>query len=102
MSQPVLMLLVRLRSSLPHDEVVRVMEERAPEFAALEGLQQKYYIQDPTSGEYGGLYLWESAEALADYRDSELRATIAKAYHGIDEPRVEVYRVLKTLRDERP
>jgi heme-degrading monooxygenase HmoA len=102
MSQPLLMLLVRVRSSLPHDEIVRVMEERAPEFAALGGLQQKYYIHDPASGEYGGLYLWESAEALEDYRESELRATIAAAYQAIDEPRVEVYRVIKTLREESP
>lgn len=99
MSQPVLMLLVRFRSSLPYDEIVKVVEERAPEFAALAGLQQKYYLHDPASGEIGGLYLWESPGALAEYRESELRATIAEAYQAIDEPRVEVYQVIRTLRD---
>jgi hypothetical protein len=34
-------LLVRFKSPLSFDEVMRVVEERAPEFRALEGLQQK-------------------------------------------------------------
>jgi hypothetical protein len=63
--------------------------------------QQKYYLQDPATGEIAGLYLWESQEALAAYRESELRASIAKAYQAEGEPRVEVYRVVKTLRDDR-
>jgi hypothetical protein len=78
-----------------------VVNERAPEFRALAGLQQKYYLQDAASGEYAGLYLWKSPESLAEYRDSELRASIAKAYKTQGEPRVEVYKVLMPLRDER-
>jgi hypothetical protein len=98
MTQPALVLLVRLRSSLPRDEVIRIMRERMPEFAAIEGLQQKYYLEDPASGEYGGLYLWRSAEDLKEYSASELRATIAEAYGTEGEPRVEVYEVLTPLR----
>jgi hypothetical protein len=56
-------------------------------------------VQDAESGEYGGLYLWESPEALAEYRESELRASIAAAYQAEGEPRVEVYRVVEPLRD---
>jgi heme-degrading monooxygenase HmoA len=74
---------------------------RSKEFRALAGLQQKYYLQDPATGEIAGLYLWESQEALAAYRESELRASIAEAYQAEGEPRVEVYRVVKTLRDDR-
>jgi len=99
MSHPALLLLVRLSSSLPRDEVLRIMRERMPEFAAIEGLQQKYYLEDPESGEYAGLYLWRSSEDLAEYRVSELRRTIAKAYGADAEPRVEVYRVLAPLRE---
>ena len=97
MTQPALVLLVRFRSKLTLDEVMRVAEERAPEFRALTGLQQKYYLQDSESGEYAGLYLWESPEALAEYRDSELRASIAAKYQVEGEPRVEVYRVMMPL-----
>ncbi len=101
MSTPALALLVRFRSPLSLDEVTRVVEERAPEFRAQAGLQQKYYLQDSTTGEYGGLYLWETPEALAAYRDSELRASIAQAYQVEGEPRIEVFNMLKVLRDER-
>jgi hypothetical protein len=65
----------------------------------LDGLQQKYYLEDSTTGEIAGLYLWKSPEALAEYRESELRATIAEAYQAEGETRVEAYRVLEVLRD---
>lgn len=100
MDHPEVVLLVQFKTSLSLEEVRKVAEERAPEFRALEGLQQKYYLQEVASGEYAGLYLWKTPEALAEYRDSELRASIAKAYQVQGEPRVEVYRVAKTLRDE--
>ena len=100
MTHPALILLVRFKSPLSLEEVTKVVEERATEFRALAGLQQKYYLQDPASGEYAGLYLWESPDAVAAYRDSELRASIAEAYRTEGEPRVETYRVFKTLRDD--
>jgi len=99
MPHPTHVLLVRFRSRLPLPEVMRIVEERAPEFAALPGLRQKYYLEDAASGEIAGLYLWDSPEALAEYRQSELRATIAEAYQADGEPRVEVYRVVKALRE---
>lgn len=100
MSKPALTVLVRFRSPLSLEEVTRVVEERLPQFQALAGLQQKYYLQDVATGEYAGFYLWRSPEDFTAYRDSELRATIAKAYQVEGEPRIEVYRVMRTLRDE--
>ncbi len=100
MSQPAIVLRVRFKSSLTLDQVNEIVEKRAPEFEALTGLQQKYYLQDAISGEYAGLYLWESPEALAEYRDSELKASIAKAYQAEGEPDIEVYNVLKVLRED--
>jgi len=100
MNEPTHTLLVRFKSQLTLDEVMKVVEDRAPEFRALAGLQQKYYLQDAATGEYGGLYLWESPDALDAYRESELRASIAQAYQAEGEPRVEVYRVIKILRDD--
>ena len=46
MKNPEFTLHVRFRSKLTLEEVTKIMEERAPEFRALEGLQQKYYLQD--------------------------------------------------------
>jgi heme-degrading monooxygenase HmoA len=99
MKNPTMALLVRFRSALSREEVMRIVEERADGFRALDGLQQKYYLEDPVSGEIAGLYLWESADALAEYQESDLRASIAQAYQAEGDPRVEVYRVMKTLRD---
>ncbi len=99
MKQPQLILRVRLKSDLSFDEIAEIMEQRAPDFEALPGLIQKYYLHDPVSGEYGGLYLWESPEALAAYRESELRTSIAAAYKATGEPDIEIYRVVRALRE---
>jgi heme-degrading monooxygenase HmoA len=98
MKQPSLILLVKFKSRLSFAEVVQVIDRRAGEFRALKGLQQKYYLQDTVTKEYAGLYLWESREDFWAYRDSELRATIAKAYQTDGEPRIEVFDVIKPLR----
>jgi heme-degrading monooxygenase HmoA len=99
MAHPAMLVLVRFRSELSLDEIMKVAEERLPQFQALAGLQQKYYIQDVESGEFGGVYLWESPEALAEYRGSELQASIAAAYQTEGKPRVEIYRVVRPLRE---
>lgn len=99
MSHPSLVVLVRLRSSLPREEIVRVMRERMPQFAEIEGLQQKYYLEAAETDEYAGLYLWRSPEDLAQFNESALRASIAEAYGVEGEPRIEVYTVLTPLRD---
>jgi len=99
MTEPKLALLVRFKTQLPLDEIMTIANERSPEFRALAGLQQKYYLHDAATGEIGGLYLWDSQEAMAEYRDSELRASIARAYQAEGEPRIEIYRVVKTLRE---
>jgi heme-degrading monooxygenase HmoA len=99
MAQPAVVMLVRFRSSLPFDEVMKVARRRAPEFRALEGLMQKYYLHDAETGEIAGLYLWDSPESLTAYRDSELRASIAAEYRVEGEVRVNVYRMAMPLRD---
>jgi len=97
--QPTYAVLVRLRSELDRDEIERIMKERAPEFRALQGLVQKYYLEGPEPGEYGGFYLWRSLDDVVEYRESELAATIAAAYQGVGAPSVEVFKVVMPLRD---
>lgn len=99
MASPELVLLVKFKSALTLEEVTKVMDSRIEDFRALSGLTQKYYLQDPATGEYGGLYLWASQEAFTEYRESELRASIGAAYQTEGEPRVEVLKVLRALRD---
>lgn len=98
MGNPKLILLVKFKSRLTLDEVMEVANSRIDEFRALPGLTQKYYFQEEATGEIGGVYLWESQEAFSEYLGSELRATIAEAYKVEGEPRVEVLKILETLR----
>jgi hypothetical protein len=100
MNHPAVILLVRFRTPLSLEEVMKVAIERAAEFRALRGLKQKYYLEDAATGEVAGLYLWDSPRALAEYRESALRASIASAYRTEGEPRIEVFNVLMPLRDD--
>ena len=99
MAHPTLLLLVRFKTILAESEIMEIAKARAEEFRALQGLVQKYYVFDADTGEYGGVYLWESAEALEDYRRSELRASIAAAYQVEGEARLDVLKVLMPLRE---
>ena len=100
MNQPSIVLLVRFKSELSLEELLSIAEERAPQFQALGGILQKYYLQDAATDEYAGLYLWNSQDELSEFQQSKLRASIAAAYKAIGQPRIEVYKVEKVLRDE--
>jgi hypothetical protein len=53
-------LLVKFHSGLSHDKVARNLEERLPLFRAVPGLIQKYYARETATGDYVGVYLFES------------------------------------------
>jgi len=89
----------RFKSELALEQIKEIVETRAPEFEAFSGLKQKYYLQDVTTGEYAGLYVWETTQAFEEFKKSELKASIAKAYQAKGEPNIEVYKVFKVLRD---
>jgi len=99
MPHPRLVLLIKFKSRLSLDSVLEIAANRIDDFRALGGLSQKYYLHETATGEIAGLYFWDSAEALTEYRDSALRASIAEAYQVEGEPRVEVFEILETLRD---
>jgi heme-degrading monooxygenase HmoA len=89
---------VRVRSGLSFEELMRVAEERAPEFRKLPGLIQKYYARDAATGELWGVYLWDSHESLAEFRASELARSIPTAYDAVEEPERAVADVIMVLR----
>jgi hypothetical protein len=91
---------VKFRSALPADTVRATMEARAAAFRAQPGLVQKYYAYEPVSGEWSGIYFWESPKALAAFRESELAHSIPAAYQVIGAPRMEVLEVLFPLRPD--
>ena len=92
---------VKFKSALSETEIQRVMEERAPQFRALPGLLQKYYLRDSQTGEIGAVYIWDSEESLRTYRQSDLARTIASAYQAVEQPRIEIFETIFTLRPEK-
>jgi len=93
-----ILLTVRFRTTLSEEELLRVAKERVPLFKAIPGLVQKYYVRGQDEGEYRGVYLWESMESLAEYRESELAKTIAAAYKVVEPPVIEMGEVMFPLR----
>lgn len=97
--QPTIMLIVRgLKSDLPYDEMERRYKERLPQFREVPGLVQKYYSADPSTGEWAGIYLWDSEESLAAYLESDLRKTIPSAYELTGPPQIERFPIVDVLR----
>lgn len=97
--QGTVMQIVRLKTKLSEEEMLKIAREREPQFKAIPGLVQKFYIKLNTPGEFGGVYIWDSRESLEEFRQSELAATIAKAYQGVEPPSIEVAGILFQLRD---
>ncbi len=97
--RPTIMLIVRgLKSDLPYEELERRYKERMPQFREVPGLVQKYYSVDESTGEWAGIYLWDSEESLAAYLESDLRRTIPSAYELTEPPRVERFPIVDVLR----
>ena len=93
-------LFVRVKSQLDAKELKRRLLERRPRFHEVQGLVQKIYGRDETTGDVCGIYFFESQEALAAFRETELAQTIPTAYEAL-EIRPEVYEVLYPLHPER-
>jgi hypothetical protein len=93
-------LYVRVKSDVDLEELDRRMNERRPRFLEVPGLIQKIYGRDEATGDTCGIYFFESKEALAAFRDSELAKSIPAAYEATDVRR-EVYEVLFPLKPER-
>lgn len=90
--------IVRFKSGLTHEQLMKIAEERAPQYRALKGLVQKYYLKCEGAGEYGAVYLWESEAALNEFRESELFRTIPAAYQAQGQPEVQTAELVMTLR----
>ena len=97
-AESAVMLIVKFKTSLSEEELLRRAKAREPKFKAIPGLMQKYYIKTGTEGEYGGVYIWDSVESLQVYRESDLAASIPEAYEAISAPSIERHEILFPLR----
>ncbi|MDX1628025.1 MAG: hypothetical protein R3345_04955 [Fulvivirga sp.] len=90
--------IVKLKSGLSEEELLSKAKERESQFRDLPGLLQKYYVKLDEPGKYGGIYVWDSKESLKAFQQSDLAASIPKAYQVIEAPNVEIVDVLFQLR----
>ena len=72
--------IVRFTSKLSADEVQAKFEDRADSYRQVPGLVEKIYLRFRDTGEFGAVYVWESDDALARFRESELARSIPEAY----------------------
>lgn len=91
--------IIKLKSNLSEEELIKRAKERKPRFEATAGLVQKYYVKRNHPGEYAGIYIWESKEAMTAYKVSELAAGIPAAYEISEPPSIEIMEMMFQLRD---
>jgi heme-degrading monooxygenase HmoA len=92
--------IIKLKSNLPEEELLKRAREREPQFKTIPGLVQKYYVKTDQPGQYGGIYVWDSPESLQSYRESDLAKSIPEAYEIIEAPNIEIMDILFQLRNE--
>lgn len=89
---------VRFESALPREEVLAAAAERKPQFEAMPGLVQKYYLDLPEENQYGGIYIWDSKASMAAFLGSDLFKGIPAAYGIASKPQVDIIEGLYPLR----
>lgn len=92
--------IVRFKSALPEEQVRRIYEERAARYRAVKGLVQKYYLRFRETREHGAVYLWESEDAMNEFRKSDLYSSIPTAYQVQGKPNTQMADLVMTLRPE--
>jgi heme-degrading monooxygenase HmoA len=92
--------MIKLKSNLPEEELLKKARERESKFKAIPGLVQKYYVKTDQPGQYGGIYIWDSVESLQSFRGSDLAQSIPEAYEIAEPPNIEIMDILFQLRNE--
>ncbi len=72
--------IVRFKSRLAANAVLERYQSRVSQYRQVPGLIQKYYLHYTETDEHGAVYVWESQEALARFRASELGRSIGDVY----------------------
>jgi hypothetical protein len=88
--------IVRFWSALPDPRIAELFKARAPEYHAVPGLLQKYYLRF-RSGEHGGIYIWDHAASMEQFLAGELSRSICDVYRVAESVR-DVADVILTLR----
>ena len=90
---------VKLKSNLPEEDLLATANQRKPQFEAIPGLLQKYYVKMNEEGSYGGIYVWDRKESLTAFKESDLAKSIPQAYEVLEAPTIEIMKILFQLRN---
>jgi len=93
--------IIRYKSALSREQVQRRFEERSDRYRNVPGLVQKYYVKFSDTGEYGGIYLWDSQKSLEAWRAGKLSGSLAETYQVEGEPSRELAEVMLVLHADR-
>lgn len=91
---------IKFKSKFSEEEILNIAKEREPKFQSIPGLVQKYYVRYPEKGYYGGVYIWDSMDALNAYRASGLATSIPQAYGVLGVPQVDTMDMLFHLKED--
>jgi heme-degrading monooxygenase HmoA len=91
--------LILFKSGLSEEEVLRNFRERAHKYREVRGLLQKYYLHDESSGEWGGIYIFDSKENLEAFGNSDLAKSIGTAQKVLEPPKKQVFEVNLVLNE---
>ena len=92
--------IVRFTSKLSPDEVQTTFEDRAGSYRQVPGLVEKIYLRFRDTGEFGAVYVWDSDDALAHFRESELARSIPEAYRVEGGAKIELADVSLVVRHD--
>ncbi len=70
--------------SLSPSDYEKHCENVASAFAAMPGLLAKFWLADPASNTYGGVYVWQDRNAFEAYVTSETFAALEANPHLVD------------------
>ena len=65
------LLIFLFKSGLKFNEIVATSEKRADQYRKVKGLLQKYYVQDESTGQVGGVFVFDSKENREAFKNSD-------------------------------
>lgn len=85
-----------LKNKLPFEELAGLLEQLVGVYRGVPGLKEKYFFEDLVKGESGGIYVFETQEALEEYIGSEVWKNVVEA-NATAEPRIEKFVIAASL-----
>ena len=82
-----------VKAQVPEEEQKKMLGQLVNVFNQVPGLKHKYFVADPKTGEAGGIYVFESQEALDKYLQSDVWRDVVLA-NAKGEPRIETFAVI--------